>query len=215
MQKARRHILQMLRPLVGRRFQGLFHSSVRGSFHLSFTVLVRYRSLGSIQPYGMGPAVSHRISRVPRYSGYYQASSVSRVRDCHPISSFFPKRSTLLISCHIVVLQPLYCLNSIGLGCSPFARHYLGNHFCFLLLWVLRCFSSPRLPSLRNDRPSTCRVAPFGNHGINCYLHIPRAYRSLSRPSSPPRAKASAIRSCLLLYFFQLLVTLVFLSKIQ
>ena len=37
-----------LRPLVGAWFQGLFHSSVRGAFHLSFTVLVRYRSLGSI-----------------------------------------------------------------------------------------------------------------------------------------------------------------------
>ena len=47
MQKARRHIC-MLRPLVGRRVQGLFHSPVRGSFHLSLTVLVRYRSLGSI-----------------------------------------------------------------------------------------------------------------------------------------------------------------------
>ena len=33
----------MLRPLVGRRVQGLFHSPVRGSFHLSLTVLVRYR----------------------------------------------------------------------------------------------------------------------------------------------------------------------------
>jgi hypothetical protein len=30
-----------------------------------------------------------------------------------------------------------------GLGCSPFARHYLGNHGCFLLLRVLRCFTSP------------------------------------------------------------------------
>ena len=48
MQKARRHSTKLLRPLVGRRVQGLFHSSVRGSFHLSFTVLVRYRSLGSI-----------------------------------------------------------------------------------------------------------------------------------------------------------------------
>ena len=49
MQKARRHsILQKLRPLVGRRVQGLFHSSVRGAFHLSLTVLVHYRSLGSI-----------------------------------------------------------------------------------------------------------------------------------------------------------------------
>ena len=48
MQKARRHSTKLLRPLVGAWFQGLFHSSVRGSFHLSLTVLVRYRSLGSI-----------------------------------------------------------------------------------------------------------------------------------------------------------------------
>ena len=39
---------KVLRPLVGRRVQGLFHSSIRGSFHLSLTVLVHYRSLGSI-----------------------------------------------------------------------------------------------------------------------------------------------------------------------
>ena len=48
MQKARRHGIAPLRPLVGEWFQGLFHSSVRGSFHLSLTVLVLYRSLGSI-----------------------------------------------------------------------------------------------------------------------------------------------------------------------
>ena len=47
MQKARRHP-KGLRPLVGAWFQELFHSSVRSAFHLSFTVLVRYRSLGSI-----------------------------------------------------------------------------------------------------------------------------------------------------------------------
>ena len=47
MQKARRHSCE-LRPLVGAWFQELFHSSVRSAFHLSFTVLVRYRSLGSI-----------------------------------------------------------------------------------------------------------------------------------------------------------------------
>ena len=47
MQKARRHSYE-LRPLVGARFQVLFHSSVRSAFHLSFTVLVHYRSLGSI-----------------------------------------------------------------------------------------------------------------------------------------------------------------------
>ena len=47
MQKARRHTY-VLRPLVGARFQVLFHSSVRSAFHLSLTVLVHYRSLGSI-----------------------------------------------------------------------------------------------------------------------------------------------------------------------
>ena len=37
-----------LRPLVDERFQVLFHSPVRGASHLSLTVLVHYRSSGSI-----------------------------------------------------------------------------------------------------------------------------------------------------------------------
>ena len=37
-----------LRLLVGIWFQGLFHSPRRGSFHLSLTVLLHYRSPGSI-----------------------------------------------------------------------------------------------------------------------------------------------------------------------
>ena len=48
MQKARRHPTKGLRPLVGARFQVLFHPPVRGTFHLSLTVLVHYRSLSSI-----------------------------------------------------------------------------------------------------------------------------------------------------------------------
>ena len=39
MQKARRHATKALRPLVGVRFQELFHSAARGAFHLSLTVL--------------------------------------------------------------------------------------------------------------------------------------------------------------------------------
>ena len=46
---------------------------------------------------------------------------------------------------NIVVLQPQSCRNKTGLGYSAFARRYLRNHFCFLLLRVLRCFSSPGL----------------------------------------------------------------------
>ncbi len=48
MQKARRHGSSPLRPLVSVWFQVLFHSLVQGSFHLSLTVLVHYRSLRSI-----------------------------------------------------------------------------------------------------------------------------------------------------------------------
>ena len=50
---------------------------------------------------------------------------------------------------NVAVLQPHNCLNNHGLGYSPFARHYLGNHFCFLFLRVLRCFSSPGWPHIR------------------------------------------------------------------
>ena len=39
------------------------------------------------------------------------------------------------------------------------------------------------------------RVAPFGNLRINGYLLLPEAYRSLSRPSSAPDAKAFPLRS--------------------
>ncbi len=47
MQKARRHQTR-LRPLVSVWFRDLFHSVIHGSFHLSLTVLVHYRSLRSI-----------------------------------------------------------------------------------------------------------------------------------------------------------------------
>ena len=55
-----------------------------------------------------------------------------------------------------------------GLGSSPFARHYWGNHCCFLFLEVLRCFSSLRSPPYHcmDDRPPGGRVFPFGDPGV-------------------------------------------------
>ena len=38
-------------------------------------------------------------------------------------------------------------------------------------------------------------VSPFGNPRIEAYLQLPEAYRSLSRPSSAPDAKAFTLRS--------------------
>ena len=39
------------------------------------------------------------------------------------------------------------------------------------------------------------RVSPFGNPRIEAYVRLPVAYRSLSRPSSAPDAKAFPLRS--------------------
>ena len=146
MQKARRHPDKSgLRPFVSARFQVLFHSSVRGAFHLSLTVLVHYRSLRSIQPYRMVPADSHRISRVPRYSGYCQFTFSLRVQDYHLVSYNFPGNST---SKNIFILQsynPIIAETIIVWAMSLFDRLYQGNHYCFLFLRVLRCFSSPGL----------------------------------------------------------------------
>ena len=75
-------------------------------------------------------------------------------------------------------------------GLFPVRSPLLGESLiCFLFLQVLRCFSSLGLPQHHaDDRPSACRVVPFGNLRINGHLHLPGAYRSLSRPSSPVRA---------------------------
>ena len=52
MQKVRGHTLRLrvivLPLLVGTRFQVLFHSPNRGSFHFSLAVLVHYRSMSSV-----------------------------------------------------------------------------------------------------------------------------------------------------------------------
>ena len=42
------------------------------------------------------------------------------------------------------------------------------------------------------------RVSPFGNLRIDAYLRLPEAYRSLSRPSSAPDAKAFPLRPFML-----------------
>eukprot|EP01018_Ginkgo_biloba_P024729 Gb_03982 [translate_table: standard] len=60
--------------------------------------------------------------------------SPSRVQD----STASPSSTTLILLSHNPVFH--------GLGCSHFARRYYGNHFCFLFLWLLRCFSSLGYP---------------------------------------------------------------------
>src|SRR5690606_15788149 len=54
-----------------RTVSGTISLPSRGTFHLSLTVLVRYRSPGSIQAYRVVPTDSHRISRARCYSGIH------------------------------------------------------------------------------------------------------------------------------------------------
>ena len=86
------------------------------------------------------------------------------------------------------VLQPrTRDWHGTGLGSSPVARRYWGNHCLFSLPRGTKMFQFPRFASaLSADDRKNGRVAPFGNPRIKGHLRLPAAYRSLSRPSSPP-----------------------------
>ena len=57
-----------------RTVSGTISLPSRGTFHLSLTVLVRYRSPGSIQAYRVVPTDSQQISRARCYSGIHYDS---------------------------------------------------------------------------------------------------------------------------------------------
>ena len=132
-------------------------------------------------------AVSNRASPTPSYSGY---PSIIRYYRYGSLTLYGSPSQMILVPSYnfIQVLQPPTCRNSLGLGYFPFARHYLGNHFCFLFLQVLRCFSSLGSPPLQDNTTSWYWVAPFGHPRITGCVHLPTAFRSLPRPSSPLRA---------------------------
>ena len=120
-----------------------------------------------------------------------------RLRDYHPLWSNFPERSSHRLCTMAWSYNPVHALPHVRFGLFPGRSPLLGESLVyFLFLQVLRCFSSLRLPLHfgEDDWPSARRVVPFGNPRIKGHLHLPAAYRSLSRPSSPPRAKASTRR---------------------
>ena len=144
MQKARRHT-ENGAPTACRR-------TVSGSISLL------YSRCFSPFPHGTGTlSVSREYLALPDGPGRFTQDSSCpallriplgliciRIRNYHALWLNFPEHSSLHISCHNVVLQPHACRNMGGLGSSPFARHYWGNHCYFLFLQVLRCFSSLR-----------------------------------------------------------------------
>src|ERR1700760_1420226 len=71
LQKARHHPTPKGKALTAckRTVSGTLSLPSRGTFHHSLTVLIRYRSLGSIQAYRVVPADSQQIPRARCYSG--------------------------------------------------------------------------------------------------------------------------------------------------
>ena len=121
----------------------------------------------------MVPPVSDRVSPAPPYSGSSLGWPSFRIPGFHGLRPPFPGRSPNWSSPIIAVLQPRTRLNAHGLGFSAFARRYSRNHCCFLLLRVLRCFSSPGWPLFR------CRTSRAAGSPIRTPADL--------RPFAPPR----------------------------
>ncbi len=123
------------------------------------------RPLHWVSPTGLSPCLVY-LSRYFNYS-----------------ISAFRRSSTPYISLHKVWAPPLSLTTTKGIDSF------------FLFLRLMRCFSSPSSPrytmySCIDTASSTRWVSSFGNLRIIVYVQLPEAYRSLSRPSSAPSAKA-------------------------
>ena len=87
---------------------------------------------------------------------------------------------------NVSVLQPLRCVATSQVWALPRSLATTrGIISLFSLPPGTKMFQFPGLAG-KSDGPSDRQVVPFGNPRIKGYLHLPEAYRSLSRPSSPP-----------------------------
>ena len=131
--------------LVSSRFQVLFHSPPG----VLFTFPSRYYSLSvtwSYLAFWDGPHFFRQDFSCPDVLRITLASSKFRLREFHPLCSTFPGKFDYPLGYTLQSLPQQHYI--IGLGFSDFARHYFRNHFCFLFLRVLRCFSSPGSPHI-------------------------------------------------------------------
>ena len=146
----------------------------------------------------MVPPYSHRVSRVRRYSGFSWLLSVFAYET---LTLFGGPSHVLLLTFSIpsAVRTPKVLLLSVwplprslattcGISVDVSSSPYLD--VSVQAVPRVRLFDSTHA-----DRVLLCRVAPFGNLRINVYVPLPAAYRSLSRPSSAPDAKAFPLRS--------------------
>ena len=146
----------------------------------------------------MVPPVSHGVSRVPRYSGSDLKYIAFRLRGSHPLWQAFPDLSTKLVLRDDrpqprrinppVWPLPRSLATTCGISVDVFSSPYLD--VSVQAVPHVHLFDSMHVTQILS-----VWVAPFGNPRINGYLLLPVAYRSLSRPSSAPDAKAFPLRS--------------------
>ena len=142
--------------------------------------------------------VSHGVSRVPRYSGS-RLSAPAFGYGALTLSSR-PSHAVLLASSdHDVCPQPRRInppvwppprslATTSGISVDVFSSPYLD--VSVQAVPHVHLFDSMHVTGVLLQW-----VSPFGNLRIIGYLLLPEAYRSLSRPSSAPDAKAFPLRS--------------------
>ena len=142
--------------------------------------------------------VSHGVSRVPRYSGSrlsapafgYGALTLSS-RPSHAVLLASSDRDVCPQPRRInppVWPPPRSLATTSGISVDVFSSPYLDVSVQAVPHVHLFC-------SMHVTGVLLQWVSPFGNLRITGYLLLPEAYRSLSRPSSAPDAKAFPLRS--------------------
>ena len=141
---------------------------------------------------------SHRVSRVRRYSGYSlsvfsfvygtltlcgRLSHTVRLDTSDHDASPNPRKQCLL-----VWPLPRSLATTGGISVDVFSCPYLDVSVQGVPLIHL-------FDSVHDTQVLPVCVPTFGNLRITAYLQLPEAYRSLSRPSSAPDAKAFPLRS--------------------
>jgi hypothetical protein len=171
-------------PACRHTISGSLNSPHRGSFHLSLAVLVHYRSTGSIQAYGMVPADSGRIARVPPYLGAPLGQS--------PVSATGLSPSVARLSRRLAYRDLV--LNAVPLPRPSFLGRFGLFRFRSPLLAESRLLSFPRGTEMfhfprfaprclwiqhRVRRHYPPWVSPFGHRRIKAWLAAPRRFSQL------------------------------------
>ena len=143
----------------------------------------------------MVPPDSGRIPPVPPYSGSPAPEIAISPTGLSPSTAALSSALLLWLSHDLRVLQPRLRRNADGLGSSAFARHYSRNHYCFLFLCLLRCFSSAGSPPYKGClafNQTGCPIRKSGNHrlfaatpGLSQLVTSFFASRSLGIPRAP------------------------------